>query len=608
MTLADYRHYYTYYRNRNGGNRRPELTRAQVLANWRALGNAQAKQDAVNQIRNAQAAQAGFLANILLAQQQAHAQVQLQQNAHAQLFQQAQQNHFAQLIHPGQQPQAHQPQAQQQAQAPTAVSIDRGVSPVGCTVGPRTRVNAGFEESEVEKEDHVEVLLKANIASDPDGRWEGGWIFRGGKNTTGIWVRMNNEGRVNDRVVVKDTYASDREWMDVRRWDLDRRGGGWQPTEYAIQHRLRRSPDNHHFAGVRQCEVYEGRKMYRLYTDYCQHGNGYQMIRTHSANQEQIPEPMLWNIFEGLTETAIVMQQGALRQATGEQDWLEVIHRDLRPENVFFSEPNENRYPDYVRPVLGDYGAAMQTSGQDVFNPDWYCEQEDPSDSRAAIGAPGYQAPETQPACDLGDNRKILSHTNVWGIGVTMISFMDLECFDGGEVNFNEPESREPRAATEKAMGFYSEQLQELVARCTRYKPAERVDVFTLRSEILEHTSTGGGLANGMRNAKGTPTRPEQPWKVEPSQDTYALEMTSGQLPLKPTRLSKRPGDPDLDHTGVGPDDQASEHDEDGEVNDGLVNPREKKRPKTGGGTGGLSQQRTPSKGVCGFDFANALG
>lgn len=243
---------------------------------------------------------------------------------------------------------------------------------------------------------------------------------------------------------------------------------------------------------------------------------------------------MVWNLFETLTDAAIVMQKGAIRRVAGEKDWLEVIHRDLRPENVFFDEPGNLRYPRYARPVLGDFGSAMQTSDQDRFNPAWYLEN---GDTLTVIGKAGYQAPETRYdqghlGDDTDDITKIMAHTNVWGIGMTMISFMDLHVEGCVADDDRAAENRHPVVYSQEAKEFYSKELQDMVARCTRLKPAERPDPSELRDEILFHATRLDGPSNGMRNAPAIAKDPNQPSDVEQGEDRYALGLSIDQLPL----------------------------------------------------------------------------
>lgn len=44
-----------------------------------------------------------------------------------------------------------------------------------------------------------------------DGRWQGAWMLaQGGMSTTGLWVQVDEQDIVIDRVVRKDTYQSSR--------------------------------------------------------------------------------------------------------------------------------------------------------------------------------------------------------------------------------------------------------------------------------------------------------------------------------------------------------------------------------------------------------------
>lgn len=106
-------------------------------------------------------------------------------------------------------------------------------------------------------EERQQELSKTIVGNDLGGIWYGGWALGDGTNKVGIWVRGSKDEHVTDRIALKDTYVRAQDWTNIRRWEADRKRGGWRPTEFAIQHRLRRSPDKRHFAGVRKCRVFD---------------------------------------------------------------------------------------------------------------------------------------------------------------------------------------------------------------------------------------------------------------------------------------------------------------------------------------------------------------
>jgi len=71
-----------------------------------------------------------------------------------------------------------------------------------------------------------------------------------------------------------------------------RRMAAGMPMECAIQRRLRTTPVKHLFAGVHKCKVFWQSRTYRLYMDYCQHGNGTDLMEMFAGN-ESVPELML---------------------------------------------------------------------------------------------------------------------------------------------------------------------------------------------------------------------------------------------------------------------------------------------------------------------------
>lgn len=92
----------------------------------------------------------------------------------------------------------------------------------------------------------------------------------------------------------------------------------------------------------------------------------------------------------------------------------QIVHRDIKPENVYLTSPNnqgEGPYPDYPRPILGDFGLGILTSHNDPLNPLTYNGRE---------GTPGYMPPEMFPMHDsdtwqVDPVGELNSATNVWG-------------------------------------------------------------------------------------------------------------------------------------------------------------------------------------------------
>ena len=69
--------------------------------------------------------------------------------------------------------------------------------------------------------------------------------------------------------------------------------------------------------------------MTQMYIEYCPYGDLVDLHDYHRNNDEPIPEPLLWHIFESLVNVGLLMEQGGITQATA--GWTQILHRDLKP-------------------------------------------------------------------------------------------------------------------------------------------------------------------------------------------------------------------------------------------------------------------------------------
>lgn len=547
MSQADWWLYFHHHRQQG-------LTKPQISANWGAVGDWNAKHAATAQIRNnaqlalqLQQAQQDVQAQ-LQAQAQQHVQHQAQQNFQA--HQQAQAHEFARAqvqeqIHQLED-QVKQAQTTQQAQAEKLAQAQAQTASLQAQLmlGDDTDDDSQFSVDETttavaSSQDQGGLsdesrLLPKNLkayrqaalvctgSKTLEGNWKGGWLLTGGRSPLAFWVQEDDHGLISDRVVMKDTYMPTDEWMHANKWVGNVRSTKRRPMEYTVQRRLNKSRPEQ-FAGVRKCKVYHRKMMHRMYLDYCSFANGWALIERYKDRGVCIPEPMLWCVFEMLTDAALVMERGSL--TARQKGWREVVHRDMKPDNVFFDHPTrDTRYPAYATPVLGDFGAAIQTSVDDPFNPSAYYEE---------AGAQPYLAPETKQYFEMKqwqnvDGDKILAPTNVWGIGATMLSFMDRSWIKPGQYDYLDPDNCEPKLRKDAAKDLYGTEIVAFVAECVRFKPADRITLPELRERLLHYTDDndedGKRLALGMRSWRKS-VDPKDPCFVEFKDDTYKLGM-----------------------------------------------------------------------------------
>lgn len=120
--------------------------------------------------------------------------------------------------------------------------------------------------------------------SDLKGTWKfKGNIGKGGFGQVSCWDQVDGNNNVVDRLILKEAYA--QSWDDPGWWlgDLNLR----RPKEHAFQKYLSDLPDSSCIAKVRTYGIYENIRMYRLYLEYCRHGDLWQMLRNYTTDVQK---------------------------------------------------------------------------------------------------------------------------------------------------------------------------------------------------------------------------------------------------------------------------------------------------------------------------------
>ncbi|KAI7189852.1 hypothetical protein KC363_g4712 [Hortaea werneckii] len=365
-------------------------------------------------------------------------------------------------------------------------------------------------------------------------QWIGGWgLGEGSFGSAAIWVKQDSQGRIVDRIAVKDTVYKD--WMWDRTtdfWAIDpsepkdkRRRRNEQPakalTEAVAMLRLRsrvRAPEC--VVRIRNWRLQSEKRMYRLLMEFCPYGDladlvlnsDYWRARQPSDGQGSgkdhlqpwVPEPFIWSVFESLATAGLLMEKGELDAHPGEPHWWEeIIHRDFKLANIFLGENLESRYRGYPSTKLGDFGLSLILRKDD----------ERPNDRFSSVGTRGARAPEQAYTFYARPS----AAANVWGIGIIIWSLITLEETDetlgwddevlekrtgGTGPEFDAIWARQKVPDVNKnAEKFYSKELVSLMRECLRFEPDARISLLRLRRRILKHTQDGR-LTNGLRSAE----------------------------------------------------------------------------------------------------------
>ena len=183
----------------------------------------------------------------------------------------------------------------------------------------------------------------------------------------------------------------------------------------------------------------DARRGCQIYYEYCAGGDLGNLIprRRHPAEH---PESLIWHVFIQLAEALHAMHN------LGPQH---VVHRDVKPENVFLTSPYRP-YHNYPTLKLGDYGLATTRPV-----------------SRGA-GTFYWKGPEVECSAK-GD---------VWGLGAVIHAL----CHGSSPVSTarrgweRDPRARRPRNLPSR----YSNTLNHRMMSCLRRDPRDRPDSETL--------------------------------------------------------------------------------------------------------------------------------
>ena len=83
-------------------------------------------------------------------------------------------------------------------------------------------------------------------------------------------------------------------------------------------------------------------RSFRLYVEWCPHGDLHDLICGFANDGEDIPEPWLWNVADCLFECIAMMKDGSLIGIDRPADWSEIVHRYGQLSRHFFLIPRAN--------------------------------------------------------------------------------------------------------------------------------------------------------------------------------------------------------------------------------------------------------------------------
>lgn len=231
----------------------------------------------------------------------------------------------------------------------------------------------------------------------------------------------------------------------------------------------------------------EQKEVLYLYMEYCSRGDLSQMIKHYKQEHKYIPEKVIWGILAQLLMALYKCHYGDdLPQLTTMYDRMKpptkgkniVIHRDLKPGNIFLSNENNDdkevknyRKMDYSQVVvkLGDFGLAKSLEASIQF-------------ATTYVGTPYYMSPEVlmdHPYSPLSD---------IWSLGCVIFEMCSLHPPFQAR-NYLELQKKIKLGKFDKIPDYYSDGLNLMIRSMIDVDLKTRPSTFELLQDIQIRTA-----------------------------------------------------------------------------------------------------------------------
>lgn len=314
------------------------------------------------------------------------------------------------------------------------------------------------------------------------------WSFhsslgKGGNGHAGLWIQRDDMENIIDRIVIKETWLGREDWKDISKGGVLRKAGktNGRMAEEAYIHTVLTGMEGSDqcIVDIRASSLYDDLFMYRLYLEHCEVPNDLEKVISNHAPRGRddwygckIPQPVIWAVFDTLAQACFLMKYGQspsifdIPVARSQ----EIVHLDLKPQNVFLKSPDPTYWPNTPGFRLGDFGLAVVLPSKYITH-----------------GTVGYQSPE-----QAAKTPSATSATNVWGVGAIIASMMGTRrnIPERADMNIAEREAIVPEnpariwQLTPDERSRYRGELLDLMDACCEYKPENRISIADLCERI----------------------------------------------------------------------------------------------------------------------------
>ncbi|KXT08798.1 hypothetical protein AC579_2556 [Pseudocercospora musae] len=260
------------------------------------------------------------------------------------------------------------------------------------------------------------------VRTDSDAEWQ--WVRtlgEGGFGHAGLWERVGEDGGLIDRIVAKESYH--KRFTSSSLWhgpSLHR-----IPKEGALMEMINHIPDSENVLQCQGWRVYGLLRIIRIYVDYCEYGDLEQLIKIYdrkretniedfgSSSDHYLPVRAIWAIFESLVAALCLLHYGGMPWHSSGPEWKPMLHRDIKPRNIFLGKSDNIIWNNIPTPKLGDFGLVTHDY------------------SIPGAGTKGYQAPEQyryeSEDADYNEENPVTLKSDIWAVGRTILALMNLE-------------------------------------------------------------------------------------------------------------------------------------------------------------------------------------
>ncbi|KAL8716149.1 MAG: hypothetical protein Q9220_000054 [cf. Caloplaca sp. 1 TL-2023] len=207
-----------------------------------------------------------------------------------------------------------------------------------------------------------------------------------------------------------------------------------------------------------------------LYMEYCGGGDLSKIIKTLTAKNQYAEEAFVWSIFSQLATALYRCHYGVdppeagtnVLGLTGEvkppqglrgKNQIMILHRDLKPDNVFLGDDNQVK--------LGDFGLSKLMQSHDFAS--------------TYVGTPYYMSPEICAA------ERYTLHSDIWSLGCVMYELCARRPPFDAKTHFHLVQKIKD-GRMEPLPSMYSSELSNAIKSCLKTNPLQRPDTATLLS------------------------------------------------------------------------------------------------------------------------------